>query len=129
MTMQMSPTAAAYVRSVNDHDSSTFIALFADGAVVNDGGREFRGVAEIKAWSGREIFDAQVTLEVIDVAVHDGATVVTAIVDGNFDRTGLPDPVIIDHHLTAEGGKIVRLTCELAAKRAAAVASSSLPKA
>ena len=127
MTMQMSPTAATYVRSINDHDSVTFIALFANGAVVSDVGREFRGVAAIKAWSDREIFDAQVTLEVIDVAGRDGAIVVTAIVDGNFDRTGLPNPVIIDHRLTAEGGKIVRLTCELAGKGAGAVVSSPLP--
>jgi hypothetical protein len=55
-----------------------------------------------------------VTLEVIDVADRDGETIVTTKVDGNFDRTGLPNPVIINHHITAEGGKIVRLTCRLA---------------
>ena len=33
--------------------------------------------------------------------VHDGHVVVTTKVDGNFDRTGLPDPVIISHHITA----------------------------
>lgn len=120
MTMQMSPTAAAYIRSVNEHDSAAFIALFANDAVVNDAGREFRGVAAIKAWSDQDIFDAQVTLEVIDVADGNGTTVVTTIVDGNFDRTGLPDPVIINHHFTTEGGKVVGLTCQLAAKPAAA---------
>jgi len=114
MTKQMSPTAATYVRSINDHDAAAFNALFAEGAIVNDNGREFRGLAAIKAWSGPEIFDAQVTLEVIDVAERDGETVVTSKVDGNFDRTGLPDPVIIDHHITVEGGKIVGLTCQLA---------------
>src|SRR6266516_5266009 len=113
MTKQMSPTAAAYVRSINEHDPATFNALFAEGAVVNDNGREFRGSASIKAWSDREIFDAQVTLEIIDVADRDGETVVTTKVDGNFDRTGLPDPVIIDHQITADGGKIVGLTCRL----------------
>jgi hypothetical protein len=114
MTTHVAQTAAAYVRATNNHDAATFIALFADGAVVNDAGREFRGLAAIKAWSDREIFDAQVTLEVIDVLERDGATVVTTKVDGNFDRTGLPDPVIIDHHITAEGDKIVGLTCRLA---------------
>jgi hypothetical protein len=58
MTMQISPTAAAYVHSINDYDSVTFIALFASGAVVNDAGREFRGVAAINAWSDRKIFVA-----------------------------------------------------------------------
>jgi hypothetical protein len=83
---------------------------------VNDVGREFRGPAAIKAWSDREIFDAQVTPQVIEVANRDGQTILTTRVDGNFDRTGLPDPVIIDHHITARDGKIVALTCRLANK-------------
>jgi hypothetical protein len=114
MMTQLPPTAAAYVGSINNHDRGAFDALFADGAVVNDAGREFRGRAAIKAWSDREIFDAQVTLEVIDVAERDRETVVTTKVDGNFDRTGLPDPVIINHHIKVESGKIVALTCRLA---------------
>src|SRR6266550_7414396 len=113
MTMQMSPAANAYVRSINDHDRAAFIALFDEGAVANDIGREFRGLAAIKAWSDREIFDVQVTLEVIEVAERDGATIVTTKVDGNFDRTGLPDPVIINHHIRADAGRIVGLTCRL----------------
>jgi hypothetical protein len=114
--VQLPPTAEAYVRSINDHDPAAFIALFAESAVVNDVGREFRGRAAIKAWSDREIFDANVTLEVLDAADHDGETVVTTKVDGNFDRTGLPDPVVINHHVTVEGDKIVGLTCRLAGK-------------
>jgi len=112
--VQLPPTAEAYVRSINDHDPAAFNALFAESAVVNDVGREFCGPAAIKAWSDREIFDAKVTLEVLDAADHDGETVVTTKVDGNFDRTGLPDPVVINHHVTIEGNKIVGLTCRLA---------------
>ena len=51
MTTQLPPTVAAYVRTINNHDAAAFIALFADGAVVNDVGREFRGRAAIEAWS------------------------------------------------------------------------------
>src|SRR5262249_9020692 len=101
------PTATAYVRSINDHDAAAFIALFGDEAVVNDAGRQFRGRAAIKDWSDREIFAPRVTLEVVDVADRAGEIVVRTKVDGNFDRTGLPDPVVIDHHITAESGKIV----------------------
>jgi hypothetical protein len=112
----MSAIAAAYVRSINDHDSGAFISLFAADAIVRDAGREFRGLAAIQAWGDRDIFEAQVTLQVIEVAVRDGATIVTAEVDGNFDRTGLPEPVMIDHHFAAQGGKIVGLTCRLAGR-------------
>jgi hypothetical protein len=117
MTTQLPQTVATYIEAVNDHDAAAFMALFADGAVVDDVGREFRGRAAIKAWSDREIFDARVTLEVIDVAEHDGKTDLTTKVDGNFDRTGLPDPVIINQHFTVEGGKIVSLTCRLAGEK------------
>lgn len=116
MTTQLPPTASAYVRSINDHDADAFIALFDDGAVVNDAGRVFRGTTAIKAWSDREIFAAQVTLDVIAVSDLKGDTIVTTRVDGNFDRTGLPDPVIINHHITVVGGMIVGLTCQLAGK-------------
>jgi hypothetical protein len=114
MTSQLNQTCAAYVAATNNNDAAAFIALFADGAVVDDVGREFRGLAAIKAWSDREIFDAQVTLEVIDVADDDTETVLTTKVDGNFDRTGLPDPVIINHYVTVEANRIVGLTCRLA---------------
>jgi hypothetical protein len=105
------------VRSINGHDAAAFLALFADDAVVNDAGREFRGRAAIKAWSDREIFDARVTLEVLDLAHSDGETRITTKVDGNFDRTGLPDPVIIIHRITVEGDKIIGLTCRLAGEQ------------
>ena len=114
MTMQLSQIAAAYTRTINNHDAAAFIVLFADGAIVNDVGREFRGRAAIKEWSDREIFAARVTLEVLNVADRDGETVVATKVDGNFDRTGLPDPVIIDHHIRVEGYQIVGLTCRQA---------------
>jgi hypothetical protein len=118
MTTNLPQAVAAYVRTINSHDAAAFIALFADGAVVEDVGREFRGLAEIKAWSDREIFEAQVTLEVVGAADRGGETVITAKVDGNFDRTGLPDPLLLDHYLTVEGDKIVNLTCRLAGEAA-----------
>ena len=117
MTTQLPQTIAAYIRATNNHDAAAFIALFADGAVVNDVGREFRGRAAIKAWSDREIFDARVTLEIVDVADRDGETVVAAKVDGNFDRTGLPDPLILEHDLAVAGDKIIKLTCRLAGEK------------
>ncbi|MBM4073055.1 MAG: nuclear transport factor 2 family protein [Planctomycetes bacterium] len=107
-------TAAAYFRATNNHDAAAFLVCFSESAIVNDAGREFRGMAAIKAWCEHEIIEPHVTLEVLDATSRDEETVVTTKVDGNFDRTGLPDPVIINHHITIEGDKIVRLTCQLA---------------
>jgi hypothetical protein len=117
MNATLPEPAATYIRATNNHDAAAFIALFADGAVVDDAGREFRGIAAIKAWSDREIMDAQVTLEVQGVADKGGEVTITTKVDGNFDRTGLPDPLIINHHITVEGDKIAQLTCRLAGEQ------------
>jgi hypothetical protein len=114
MTTQLPPLAASYVQATNSHDPAAFRALFAADALVNDNGREFRGAQAIQEWSDREIFAADVTLEVIDAVEREGETVLTTIVEGTFDRTGLPDPVIIDQHLVESGGRIVALTCRLA---------------
>ena len=117
MTIELPAVVESYVKSINNHDAAAFLALFAAGAVVNDVGREFRDRAAIKAWSDREIFDAQVVLEILDAANRDGETMLTTKVDGNFDRTGLPDPVIIDHQIRTKGAKIVQLTCRLSGER------------
>jgi SnoaL-like domain len=114
MTTRWPPIADSYVRSINEQDSLAFMALFADAAVVDDVGRTFHGLASIKDWSDREIFDVRVTLQVMDVVDLDGEVVITTEVGGDFDRTGLPDPVVIDHYIQANGGKIVGLTCRLA---------------
>ncbi|MEX0641683.1 MAG: nuclear transport factor 2 family protein [Pirellulales bacterium] len=117
MKTTLPEVAAAYVRATNNHDGAAFIELFAESAVVNDAGREFRGLDAIKAWSVREIMDAQVTLEVLDVADRDSEVTITTKVDGTFDRTGLPEPLIINHHITAKGDQIVGLTCRLAGEK------------
>lgn len=106
--------ADAYVRAVNDADAVAYIALFAENAVVDDAGREFRGQDAIRAWSASDIFAANVRFEVVDSSQRDGDAELTTFVDGDFDRTGLPDPVVIVHRITAENDKIVRLTCRLA---------------
>ena len=36
MTLKQSPTAAAYVRTINTHDAAAFHALFAADALVED---------------------------------------------------------------------------------------------
>jgi len=89
---------------------------FALNAVVKDVGREIRGIAAIKSSANKEIFAVNVTLDVIEVAEGAGRTIVTVKIDATFDRTGLPDPLLMDHCFTIAADKISVSTCRLAAK-------------
>ena len=103
----------AYIRAINAGDAAAFQSSFSHDAVVKDVGREFCGTAEIKEWADREIFDVNVTLEVMDAVERDGQTIVTVKIDGTFDRTGLPDPLLMDHCFTIAGDRIAALACRL----------------
>lgn len=88
MTAQLPEAAAAHVRSVNGSDPAGFIVLFADGAVVDDAGRHFRGGEAIRAWAASDIFAAHVTLDVLDVSGNDDDFVITTKVDGTGRHPG-----------------------------------------
>jgi hypothetical protein len=111
--MKLPRPVETYIRAINARDADTLQSCFAHDAVVKDVGREFRGVAAIKEWADREIFAVNVTLDVMEVVERDGQTIVTVKIDGTFDRTGLPDPLLMDHCFTIAGGKIAALTCRL----------------
>jgi hypothetical protein len=114
MNSQLSPAVAAYISATNEHNAEAFLASFTPDAVVQDAGRQFNGLAEIEAWSSKEVIGDRVTLDVVAVAERDGQTVVTTQVDGNFDKTGLPSPLFLDHHISVGGDKITLLTIRLA---------------
>ena len=85
------------------------VATFADDALVNDVHREFWGTEAIRRWVAREIVGDRVTIEVTDVLDHHGNTIVRGRYDGNYDKTNLPDPLILTHYFTVRDGKIVTL--------------------
>jgi len=113
VTLELPRLAAAYVQATNDHNSAGFLNLFADDAQVNDAGRQFNGRGAIQEWSEREVFGANVTLDVLEAVVRDRETILKTVVDGTFDRTGLPDPVIIHQRLRSRDGRIASLACWL----------------
>ena len=112
--MKLPKPVETYIRAINAADAAVFQSSFAHDAVVKDMGREIRGIAAIKEWSPREIFAVNVTLEVMEVVEREGQTIVTVKIDGTFDRTGLPDPLLMDDCFTVAGDKIAALTCQLA---------------
>jgi hypothetical protein len=109
ITHRLPPIVAAYVKASNDADSNAFLGVFADGALVNDIQREFRGEAAIGKWAEREIFGAHVTMEVMRAIDHYGDVILNAKLDGTYDKTGLPDPLILTFYFTVREGKITML--------------------
>jgi len=105
-----------YIRAINTRDTDVFQSSFAPDVVVQDVGREFCDIVEIKEWASQEIFAVNVTLDVMEVAQRGGQTIVTVKIDGTFDCAGLPDPLLMDHCFTIAADKISVLTCRLAAK-------------
>ncbi len=102
-----------YVWAINAGNADALLSSFAKDAVVEDVGREIRGITAIREWANREIFSVNVTLDVKDAVERDGQTIVTVKIDGTFDRTGLPDPLLMDHCFTVAGDKIAALSCRL----------------
>ena len=111
---QLSKLSAVYVHAINSGDQKAFIELFAEDAIVNDAGREIRGRAAIQTWAASDIFAANVSFDVLDASGDEVDATITAKVDGTFDRTGLPDPLIMTFQIISRGGVITSLTCQLA---------------
>lgn len=114
MIDQLPGPAANYIRTVNGKDPVGLLALFAEDAVVDDAGRIITGGEAVRAWAASDIVAANVTFDVLDSRGDDSAATITAKVNGTFDRTGLPDPLIMTFQIAALRGKITKLTCRLA---------------
>jgi len=83
--------------------------MFAQDAHVNDQLRDFWGKDSIGSWIRREIVGERFRMEVIEAKVHFGDPILSAAVDGNFDKTGLPEPLVLNFLFSLRGKKIVRL--------------------
>jgi hypothetical protein len=102
-------SVAAYIRATNLHDLEALLETFADDALVNDQLIDYWGKEAIAAWAARDIIDEQLTLKVIKVVQHYGHSIVTAHVDGLFDKRGLPDPLVLAFYFSPYDNKIVQL--------------------
>ena len=108
-TVRLGGVVAAYVAAVNAFDQDAVVATFADDALVNDVRREFLGKDAIRRWVREEIVGDRVTVEPIDVIEHHGQTILRGRYDGEYDKTNLPDELILTSYFTVQGGRIVTL--------------------
>ena len=107
--LNLSGPIASYLAAVNTGAKEQFAASFADDAVVFDVSRELRGRDAITAWASADIFGANVHFDVLEVTERPGRTIVRVRIDGTFDRTGLPDPLVMNHEFRVADGKIAEL--------------------
>src|SRR6202022_559539 len=89
-----------YITAVNAFDADAAIAAFSDDAVVNDIRREFSGLNAIRAWLDREIIGDKVTMNVTSIRMRHALVIVDAEMDGDYDKDGLPDPLVLTHYFT-----------------------------
>ena len=108
-TTTLAPVLAEFIAAVNAFDEDAIVATFADDALVNDVHREFWGTEAIRSWVAREMTGDQVTIDVTEVIEHHGDTIVRGRYDGDYDKTNLPDELILTSYFTIRDGKIVTL--------------------
>lgn len=105
-----------FVEAVNQHNIDDFLSAFTANAIISDEGNQYEGIAAITEWNAERNIGAGITLRPFAIAERDGRTVLTAEVDGNFDKTGLADPFMMDLHFTHNETQILKLEYRLAGK-------------
>jgi hypothetical protein len=103
------PSVASFVEAMNSFNLERLLAAFAEDALVNDQLRDYCGKAAIREWAERDIIGERLTMTVTNVAKRYGNFLVTANIDGNFDKRGLPDPLVLTFYFTICNDLIVQL--------------------
>jgi hypothetical protein len=103
------PLVGAYVEATNSLDLERLPATFAEDALVNDQLRDYWGKLAITEWAKRDIIVVKLTMNVTKVINHYGNFIVTANVDGRYEKRGLPDPLVLAFYFTAQRDLIVQL--------------------
>jgi hypothetical protein len=100
---------AAYIEATIGFDLERLLATFAEDALVNDQLRDYWGKAAIREWAERDIIGEKLTISVTTMVEHYRNFIVMANVDGNFDKRGLPDPLVLAFYFTPHSDRIVEL--------------------
>ena len=103
------PLIEAYVAATNTLDLERLLETFADDALVNDQLRDYRGKEAIREWAASDIIGQRLAMEPTSIIGHYENFTVTANIDGNFDKRGLPHPLVVAFYFTVRGDRIVQL--------------------
>lgn len=109
ITSALPQVITSHVAAYNNHDPDALMATFASDALVNDIRREFLGHAAIRAWADKEIFGDNVTLDIQEAYEQHGDFILRCRVSGDFDKTNLPDPLILTYYFSVRADRITQL--------------------
>ena len=107
--ISLPPLVAEFVDATNSFDLERLVSTFADDALVNDQLRDYWGKAAIRRWAEQDVIGERLTIGGTKVVKHYDNFVVTADVDGNLDKRGLPDPLVLAFYFTPRDDLIIRL--------------------
>ena len=110
MATELTGPVAEYIAAINAFDTDAAVATFAADAYVNDARREINGIDAIHRWVTKEMVGDSVTMDVRDVVQHYDETIVRSRYDGTYDKTNLPDELVMSDYFRVRDGKIVSLT-------------------
>ena len=103
------PVVAEHIAAVNAFDTDRIVTTFAPDAYVNDNRREIWGIEAIRAFMAKEFVGDRVTMEVREIIDHFGDVIVRAKYEGTYDKTNLPEELIMTSYFSLRDGKIVSL--------------------
>jgi hypothetical protein len=109
VTHDLPQPVADNIAACNRHDLDAWMATLSSDAMVNDIQREFASLAAIRSFVSAEIIAPKVTMDVQRAWDRAGNVTVHAKIDGTYDKTGLPDPLILTFYYTLRDGKITQL--------------------
>ena len=107
---ELPPIVAEHIAAVNAFDTDRIVNTFAADAYVNDNRREIWGADAIWKFMDKEFVGDHVTMEVREVVDHYGDIIVRAKFDGTYDKTNLPDELVMSSYFSIRDNKIVSLT-------------------
>ena len=110
MSTELPGIVAEHIAAVNAFDTERIVATFAPDAYVNDNRREIWGTDAIRAFMAKEVVGDHVTMDVREVIDHYGDIIVRARYDGTYDKTNLPDELVMTSYFSVRDNKIVSLT-------------------
>jgi hypothetical protein len=109
MTHQLPIALQRYIDAVNGFDTEAVLATFTPDALVYDDNHEYLGTDAIRGFLAGQIVGVRVTMAVTEVIERRGVTVVRARYDGDYDKTGLPEELILTNYAVLDGELISEL--------------------